>query len=625
MKNGARALPAAISTELVALYGAGKWAQLVIAGDRVASRYPLHKFGWQAAGKALLQLGKLPEAIVRLSQLVKIAPGEGDGYNDLGNALHEIGRVDEALASFLRAVELNPRLAEAHSNLGRILCGLRRFEEAAAHCQCAIDIDPGSPIAHNNLGNALGEIGRPIEAEASYRRSLALKPDYLDALVNLGSALVNQGHWAQARSCYRQAVQIHPNSGSAHNALGRLLSRLTEDDDEAERSLERAIALKAFDTNTYVELGNILMRKRQVPAALGMFRNAQSMQPLITWRANQEKAEFSAVFLDTPMGGSTPVNYLAGRACYDRHFHAVIPDTPANLELLRTKADVVFNMICNADDGEDTLLQALALVNCLDRPTINHPRLIMNTNRESMARRLADIPYCIIPKTIRAAGSIMVDAALNEAFEGFRLPFLVRVAGKHGGDDFDKFNSWPDVAHFVSENIGTNYYLIEYIDYRSYDDFFRKYRVIFVDGEILPYHLAIHDDWKVHHYRTDMANHAWMREEEESFLENIGGVFNTAQQDALRAIASATELDYGGIDCGIDRDGQIVVFEANAAMLVHDEKSGDFTYKNRYVARIKRAFDAMLARRWISAEQDPVRRFGTDLPQVPAGESQSFG
>ena len=159
---------------------------------------------------------------------------------------------------------------------------------------------------------------------------------------------------------------------------------------------------------------------------------------------------------------------------------------------------------------------------------------------------------------------------------GFHLPLLVRVAGTHGGDDFDKFDDWDEIIEFRLGGPGANYYVIEYIDYRSKDGFFRKYRVIFVDGDIFPYHLAIHDDWKVHHFRTDMANHAWMRKEEERFLDDMGGVFNVEQQDALRAIARATGLDYGGVDCGIDPDGRIVVFEANASMLVHDEKECGF-------------------------------------------------
>jgi Flp pilus assembly protein TadD/glutathione synthase/RimK-type ligase-like ATP-grasp enzyme len=600
VKNGTRALPAAIATELVTLYGAAKWDQLVTAALRVTTQYPGHPLGWQASGKAFLQLGKVPEAIDMLSRVVKLAPREADGYNDLGNALNQLGRTDEAVTSYRRAVELDPRSPLAHANLGGVLSGLGRFEEAAACCRRALEIEPDSSIAHNNLGNALREAGRLAEAEASYRQSLALKPDYLEALVNLASTLGELGRWAEAVSSYRLAVQIHPDSGVAFNALGRTLSRLTEDDEEAARCLERAIALNTYDNNTYVELGNILMRQQQTEAALAMFRTAQKLQPLIIWRANQEKAEFSAVFLDTPMAGSTPVNYLAGRAGYDRHFHCVIPDTPVDFDLLRAKADVVFNMICNADDGKDILVHALDLVERLDRPTINHPRLIMTTDREMIARRLADIPGCVVPRTIRVAGPVLAEAAINKEFAGCGLPLLVRVAGTHGGDDFDRFENWEDIADFISNDPEANYYAIEYIDYCSRDGFFRKYRVIFIDGEIMPYHLAIHDDWKVHHFRTDMANQAWMREEEERYLADMGGVFNAANQDALRAIARATGLDYGGVDCGLDRDGRVVVFEANASMLVHDEKDETFAYKNQYIAKIKNAFDAMMARRRIS-------------------------
>jgi len=38
-------------------------------------------------------------------------------------------------------------------------------------------------------------------------------------------------------------------------------------------------------------------------------------------------------------------------------------------------------MICNADDAKDVLVLALDLVERLGRPVINHPRLIMNTDR----------------------------------------------------------------------------------------------------------------------------------------------------------------------------------------------------------------------------------------------------
>ena len=52
-------------------------------------------------------------------------------------------------------------------------------------------------------------------------------------------------------------------------------------------------------------------------------------------------------------------------------------------------------------------------------------------------------------------------------------------------------------------------------------------------------------------------------------------------------------LEYFGIDCGLDRAGNLVVFEVNASMLVH-ARNEDFPYKAPFVLRIKQAFDAML-------------------------------
>ncbi len=160
----------------------------------------------------------------------------------------------------------------------------------------------------------------------------------------------------------------------------------------------------------------------------------------------------------------------------------------------------------------------------------------------------------------------------------------------------DTMSAAIDVNFMPGAIPDATFYVSEFVDYRSADGYFRKYRVIFIDGEILPYHLAIHDHWMVHHFRTDMANQEWMRKEEEAFLKDMSQVFDTAHQDALQKIGVATGLDYCGIDCALDQNGNIVVFETNATMLVHDEKEEIFAYKNPHIAKIKTAFDAMLAR-----------------------------
>ena len=138
--------------------------------------------------------------------------------------------------------------------------------------------------------------------------------------------------------------------------------------------------------------------------------------------------------------------------------------------------------------------------------------------------------------------------------------------------------------------------MIEYVDYASNDRYFRKYRFIFVGEEILPYHLAIFDDWKVHHDSTDMANQPWMQREEAAFLADPRTVFTPAHERALRAVRDRIGLDYFGIDCAIDRRGELLVFEVNASMLVHEDNA-EFPYKDPAVRAIKQAFDAMLKQR----------------------------
>jgi len=55
-------------------------------------------------------------------------------------------------------------------------------------------------------------------------------------------------------------------------------------------------------------------------------------------------------------------------------------------------------------------------------------------------------------------------------------------------------------------------------------------------------------------------------------------------------------LDYFGIDCALDSCGDLLVFEVNASMLVHDDNA-EFPYKDPHVRAIKAAFDAMLRAR----------------------------
>lgn len=481
--------------------------------------------------------------------------------------------------------------------LGTAFSKLGKWTQAANALSRVAKRAPGDAATHNDLGYALYKLGREEEAEAWYFRALRVNPRLADAHNNLGALLADLGRLAEAARHLQKSLELEPNSAFVHYCLGSLIYRVGTHDGKAVAYLERSIAIDPNGVDACLLLGNALLRTGQFERSAAMFRRAQKLRPVVTWRARKDTADFSALFLYAPGNGCTPIEYLVRRASYDCHFYCVMPDAPEHLDLLRAKADVVVNMIADADYGKEILPFAHDLVDCLDRPTVNRPGLIMATDRAGVACRLAGIAGCRIPKTVCLSGAALAEAIRNGSLDAFSLPVLVRLAGTHGGEDFEKLDDFTAVADFAMRRPEADHYLTEYVEYRSPDGFFRKYRLICVDGELFPYHLAIHDEWKVHHFRTDMANHAWMRAEEEAFLKDPHRVFDDSRQNALRIAATATGLDYCGIDCALDVNGEIVVFETNAAMLVHDEKDKVFTYKNPYIARIKDAFDAMLCRR----------------------------
>jgi hypothetical protein len=81
-------------------------------------------------------------------------------------------------------------------------------------------------------------------------------------------------------------------------------------------------------------------------------------------------------------------------------------------------------------------------------------------------------------------------------------------------------------------------------------------------------HLAISADWKVHYVTSAMAANAAYREEEQRFLNDMAGVLGDRAITALRAVGETLGLHYAGVDFALGPDGSILVFEANATMVI---------------------------------------------------------
>ena len=238
-------------------------------------------------------------------------------------------------------------------------------------------------------------------------------------------------------------------------------------------------------------------------------------------------------------------------------------------------------------------LEALStfLAGC-DRPVLNTPDRVATTRRDRLPALLGPLPGVVVPSVVRVAESDLPVEAARQA--GLRCPALTRPVGSHGGDGVVLLETEDALAGLRP---GAERYITAYRDYRSPDGLWRKYRTIFVGGALLPYHLAISDQWLVHYKTAGMTGSAARRDEERRFLRDPAAELGAATWSAVRAIGQRIGLDWCGIDFARIEDGRALVFEANATMSVHPEPNdGVLAYKNPAVYAIVDAFEVMLAR-----------------------------
>jgi tetratricopeptide (TPR) repeat protein len=521
-----------------------------------------------------------------------------------GQQHYDHGRTSEAISAFSSGLEAAgteagddatvATTADLHAKIGNAYMRCGQLDLAALNYKAALRLAPHLTSCWCNLGNVQLQTGHAQGAIALYLQALKLNPAHWASRTNLAQAVMATRQYLVARALLSELAEERPHDGAIRRELGKACFELN-DIDAAIGHFEMAVAINCNDAESLYWIGGIRQAAGDNAAAQAAYVAAAQIQPLIRRAAAKSPADFRVLALYAPFAGNTPSEYLFKQAAYDTDTYALLDASEPDAASLGA-ADVVVNLISDADQAGAVLPLAARLIARLGKPAINDPGKIQRTTRDAVAELLPGIARCRIPQILRLAAGSDVGVAALQGLLPFSFPVLARPAGTHGGDDFEKISDIGELAGCLAQRPDSDHYVIEYIDYASADGHFRKYRFIFVGEEILPYHLAIGNDWKVHHVSTDMANQPWMQQEEAAFLANPGAVFDTSHYQALRTVRERIGLDYFGIDCGLDANGNLIVFEVNASMLVHDDNA-EYPYKDPFVRAIKQAFDAMLRAR----------------------------
>jgi len=257
--------------------------------------------------------------------------------------------------------------------------------------------------------------------------------------------------------------------------------------------------------------------------------------------------------------------------------------------------DLVFNAIGEPDVAAPLTARLERFLKACTRPVLNHPKNVARTHRHQLPTLLAGIEHVLVAPCCRIDVPDLTLDALSDLLlkEHIWFPVLVRPTETHGGQGM-VFCASPEAVLAQLQTQRAAYYVNSFVDFKSADGFYRKYRIVYVDKQPYPYHLAISPQWMVHYQTAEMLHNPWKIAEEHLFLQDPAKVLGEKGMSAIVQIGQRLNLDYAGIDFTILPDGQLFIFEANATMLVHRVNSeGVLAHKNAYILRIADAFEKM--------------------------------
>jgi glutathione synthase/RimK-type ligase-like ATP-grasp enzyme len=260
--------------------------------------------------------------------------------------------------------------------------------------------------------------------------------------------------------------------------------------------------------------------------------------------------------------------------------------------------DVILNAICDPDTNRMSLDVAERVQKQLKIPIVNHPSAVRDTTRDQLCQYLPDQPGLRMPKTSRIRPLRVADVA--GAIDAGQLtpPFLFRQVGSHGGQDLALVSDRGDLDELERFALdGRDFYVTDFVDFRSPDGLYRKYRVLVIEGVPYAKHMIASDAWNIHaEDRTSvMHDTPALQQEEEAFLRN----FTAEQFPVFGLLASKIGLDYFGMDFGIDGHHDMVVFEANCCFraLNPSETESRITYHRESVSRVRAAISDLIRRK----------------------------
>ncbi|MBS0388477.1 MAG: tetratricopeptide repeat protein, partial [Proteobacteria bacterium] len=227
-------------------------------------------------GIALLDQGKLADAIASLEGVLQGAADFAHARVDLARAYRAAGRVADARAQLRVVLGQHPRLALAWLAYGDVLVDLQQYEDARIAFERARQCDPERASIEAATQVLLADDRKA--AEALFRQVLQRDPGHAAALCGLATLSLAADVPADAERLLRHALRQSPHLPLAWRGLGPAmlsLGRLSE----AEAAARYLRTIEPENPQSWIATAAAAARLLQPEVALAAYQRAAELQP----------------------------------------------------------------------------------------------------------------------------------------------------------------------------------------------------------------------------------------------------------------------------------------------------------------------------------------------------------
>ena len=186
--------------------------------------------------------------------------------------------------------------------------------------------------------------------------------------------------------------------------------------------------------------------------------------------------------------------------------------------------DLLVNLVTDPDQNPKVLANLVRLLGQYRGRVVNRPQKVLRSTRDKVASACRGISRtswrrerCASPAPGRKPSGRRWRAFPSRASCDWPGTHTGRVLGLVGNSD-------ELIAGLVP---GEEHYLTEFVDFRSGDGLYRKYRFVVIGGEVVMRHMLVSDDWNVHasdRGRFMQGRPALVREERDAIDYGIAGL-----------------------------------------------------------------------------------------------------